>query len=85
MHTVSSGHGRCRTPPGAAHCGEATSRTRLAGMVSQEAYTAWSPQIDVVALDISAYSPDELDAMLALLHNKGISQVNGIPIEEFFV
>jgi len=45
-------------------------RFGLAGMVNREAYSAWLPQTDVVALDISAYSPDELNEMLALLRGK---------------
>ncbi len=45
-------------------------RALLRGMVSRDAYAAWLPQIDVVALDISAYSPGELDEMLTLLRSK---------------
>lgn len=51
-------------------------RFGLAGMVSHEVFDAWRPQIDVVALDISAYSPDELDEMLALLRR----QKPGLPV-----
>lgn len=45
-------------------------RFGLKGFVDRDAYLEWLPLVDVVALDIGSYTPDELVATLDLLHER---------------
>jgi EAL and modified HD-GYP domain-containing signal transduction protein len=45
-------------------------RFGLNGFADRDAYLEWLPLVDVVALDIGSYTPDELVATLELLHER---------------
>ncbi|HET6719802.1 MAG TPA: hypothetical protein VFH22_09155 [Rhodocyclaceae bacterium] len=45
-------------------------RFGLNGFADRDAYLEWLPLVDVVALDIGSYTPDELVATLDLLHER---------------